>query len=498
MTPPKKPRKPTVKKDATGADVVTPEKAERGKGRPRKVRPLETGEPAATAMAAATAVANALGTMTPLSVGGGLSLSVPASAPSRPRGQPKNVTSVTARRKLEKEENAPFPWKPNSVKPVRMDPRTGAIVIADPGAPCPPGFVDCWPCPEQGCNERHATDRQLATHIRLVHDDGKWRCPFYPRQCNKTYKLAHHVALHYSGVHEGVKHHTCPWEGCNLNFLNRGGLMQHYNFIHLKRNTDAAAARAASANGSPAPLKAPKRKRARGRSVDDSAVALTSGGAASASGDQDDGSSATAAAAAAATTTAASVRRSASTMALLRQNAALDSDDDDDDDDVVTNEDDDDDDDDDGGAADDDADDEDEDDAHDRVAVAARSNFGSAAVASTAGAMAASSAQRALMRSSAPHPALEMDFDFGDFGAFKHASAFEVPPSDLFGFGHDDHMSGLLQGDEVTAVGTHTDYVELLRGDSGQNVTSGLFQADDDELLEDGAFGHHAVNIPPV
>jgi hypothetical protein len=497
VTPPKKPRKPTVKKDASGADVVTPEKAERGKGRPRKVRPLETGEPAATAMAAATAVANALGTMTPLSVGGGLSLSVPASAPSRPRGQPKNVTSVTARRKLEKEENAPFPWKPNSVKPVRMDPRTGAIAIADPGAPCPPGFVDCWPCPEQGCNERHATDRQLATHVRLVHDDGKWRCPFYPSQCNKTYKLAHHVALHYSGVHEGVKHHTCPWEGCNLNFLNRGGLMQHYNFIHLKRNTDAAAARAASANGSPAPLKAPKRKRARGRSVDDSAVALTSGGggAASASGDQDDGSSAATAAATA--SAAASVRRSASTVALLRQNAALDSDDDDDDDDdIVTNEDDDDDDD-DGGADDEDDDDEDdEDDAHDRVAVAARSNFGSAAVASTAG---ASSAQRAAMRSSAPHPALEMDFDFGDFGAFKHASAFEVPASDLFGFGHDDHMSGLLQGDEVTAVGTHTDYVELLRGDSGQNVTSGLFQADDDELLEDdGAFGHHAVNIPPV
>jgi hypothetical protein len=497
VTPPKKPRKPTVKKDASGADVVTPEKAERGKGRPRKVRPLETGEPAATAMAAATAVANALGTMTPLSVGGGLSLSVPASAPSRPRGQPKNVTSVTARRKLEKEENAPFPWKPNSVKPVRMDPRTGAIAIADPGAPCPPGFVDCWPCPEQGCNERHATDRQLATHVRLVHDDGKWRCPFYPSQCNKTYKLAHHVALHYSGVHEGVKHHTCPWEGCNLNFLNRGGLMQHYNFIHLKRNTDAAAARAASANGSPAPLKAPKRKRARGRSVDDSAVALTSGGggAASASGDQDDGSSAATAAATA--SAAASVRRSASTVALLRQNAALDSDDDDDDDDdIVTNEDDDDDD--DGGGADDDDEDEDddEDDAHDRVAVAARSNFGSAAVASTAG---ASSAQRAAMRSSAPHPALEMDFDFGDFGAFKHASAFEVPASDLFGFGHDDHMSGLLQGDEVTAVGTHTDYVELLRGDSGQNVTSGLFQADDDELLEDdGAFGHHAVNIPPV
>jgi hypothetical protein len=173
------------------------------------------------------------------------------------------------------------------------------------------------------------------------------------------------------------------------------------------------------------------------------------------------------------------------------------------DDNGVTNEDDDDDDD-DGGADDDDEDEEDdEDDAHrQRVAVAREvpSQRAASAAAGEHGGRRARRQQRVTMRSSAPHPALEMDFDFGDhFGAFKHASAFEVPASDLFGFGHDDHMSGLLQGDEVTAVGTHTDYVELLRGDSGQNVTSGLFQADDDELLEDdGAFGHHAVNIPPV
>jgi hypothetical protein len=165
-------------------------------------------------------------------------------------GQPKNVTSVTARRKLEKEENAPFPWKPNSVKPVRMDPRNWRDCrLPTRAQPCPPGFVDCWPCPEQGCNERHATDRQLATHVRLVHDDGKWRCPFYPSRVQQDVQAG---APRRAALQRRARGRQAPHVPVGRLqpefFLNRGGLMQHYNFIHLKRN-DRRRGRA-SANGS--------------------------------------------------------------------------------------------------------------------------------------------------------------------------------------------------------------------------------------------------------
>jgi hypothetical protein len=520
----KKPRKPTVKKekdDAAGSasgvaaaavaavQVATPEKPEkpeRGKGRPRKIRPLEPGTTAAAAAAAAaatTAAASAAAaaaaavssanTLTPNGVG-----TPNAAASSSSASQPKNLSSVTARRRQEKEENAPFPWKPNSVKPIRMDPRTGQIAVGDPDSQCPPGFVDCWPCPQAGCNERHASDRQLATHIRMAHDDGKWRCPLYPGECNKTYKLAHHVALHYSGVHEGVRHHACTWEGCGLFFLNRGGLMQHYNFIHLKRNVDPATGKMVSSPSlatHSAPSGKPS-KRKRGRSVDDSAVP---GGAhaATAVSDGDDMSTAP-------ESPIAAVRRSASTTGLARgrpRNSAVPVDrgtraDDEDDDD-----------------GDDDDDDDDEHvvaDGHappDAARRASESQWRAEA--------AAASAQRQMMRASAPHPALEMDFDIADhhFDHFKHTSAFEAP-NDSFGFlpsfnDEDTHATMMLQSDDMLgghdAFGPiHHDHdlsARTQRGVGGSDrKTNGHFAGDVDALaLDEDHFGNgQSLAIPPV
>mmetsp|Transcript_21306 Transcript_21306/g.36347 ORF Transcript_21306/g.36347 Transcript_21306/m.36347 type:complete len:680 (+) Transcript_21306:70-2109(+) len=166
----------------------------------------------------------------------------------------KKPMTTQARKRAEKDADAPLPWLPGSVLPIRVRGEAAdtslmlsalpsnydgaAVFVADPNSECPPGHVDVWRCPEKGCSTLAATDRLLAAHIRQVHDDGKWRCPYYPKECGKIYKLAHHVKLHFTGVHQGVKHHVCHWPGCNQDFLNRGGLMQHYNFMHLKRNED--------------------------------------------------------------------------------------------------------------------------------------------------------------------------------------------------------------------------------------------------------------------
>jgi hypothetical protein len=510
----KKPRKPTVKKekdDAGSNNSVTPlatpekpEKPERGKGRPRKIRPLEPGTAAAaaavaagsiaTVTAASVAVAAASGASahgaTP-SVGGG---TPNAAASSSSASHTKNLSSVTARRRQEKEENAPFPWKPNSVKPIRMDPRTGAIAVGDPDAPCPPGFVDCWPCPEQGCNERHASDRQLATHIRMAHDDGKWRCPLYPSECNKTYKLAHHVALHYSGVHEGVRHHACTWEGCGLFFLNRGGLMQHYNFIHLKRNVDPRNGKLIVGSPTLATISAPSgkpSKRKRGRSVDDSVVP---GGVHAAVSDGDELSTAP--------ESPISVRRSASTMSLSRgrprNNAApvdrgTRADEEDDDDDEQAD------------------DDDDEDDEHVGADGHAQPDAARRASESQwrAEAAAAAASQRLMMRASAPHPALEMDFDIHEhqFDSYKHSSAFEAP-TDTFGFlptfaDDDAHATMMLQSDDMLAHDTfgaiHHDLPDSRNGASDRK-SNGHFGNDVDALaLDEDHFGNgQSLAIPPV
>jgi hypothetical protein len=202
VSPMKKPRKPTVKKDdaagsatgAVGTPVATPEKPEkpeRGKGRPRKIRPLEPGTAAAAtaaAAAAASAAAVAASSVHSLAtpnngVGGGGGGGTPnAAASSSSASQPKNrVERDGAQAAGEGGERAVSVEAQLGQADSHGPAHRRRLSVGDPDSAVPARLCRLLAVPRrQGCNERHASDRQLATHIRMAHDDGKWRCPLLP------------------------------------------------------------------------------------------------------------------------------------------------------------------------------------------------------------------------------------------------------------------------------------------------------------------------------